>query len=168
MDLVALRQELEAFIEQTTPVLPASEEERDTQPTLASSVLQRAVFHVQSSGRNEVTGANVLVAIFSEQESQAAYLLRKHEVSRLDVVNFISHGTRKDEPTQSSDPSQPNSEEQAGGEERMENFTTNLNQLARVGGIDPLIGREKELERAIQVLCRRRKNNPLLAGNRRR
>ena len=84
--------------------------------------------------------------------------MRKHEVSRLDVVNFISHGTRKDEPTQSSDPgSQPNSEEQAGGEERMENFTTNLNQLARVGGIDPLIGREKELERAIQVLCRRRK-----------
>jgi hypothetical protein len=91
VDLVALRQELEAFIEQTTPVLPASEEERDTQPTLSfQRVLQRAVFHVQSSGRNEVTGANVLVAIFSEQESQAAYLLRKHEVSRLDVVNFIS------------------------------------------------------------------------------
>ncbi|MCY0616864.1 ATP-dependent Clp protease ATP-binding subunit ClpA, partial [Klebsiella pneumoniae] len=89
-------------------------------------------------------GANVLVAIFSEQESQAAYLLRKHEVSRLDVVNFISHGTRKDEPSQSSDNSgsQPgSSEEQAGGEDRMENFTTNLNQLARVGGIDPLIGR---------------------------
>ncbi|MGM8611875.1 ATP-dependent Clp protease ATP-binding subunit ClpA [Enterobacter hormaechei] len=167
VDLVALRQELEAFIEQTTPVLPASEEERDTQPTLSfQRVLQRAVFHVQSSGRSEVTGANVLVAIFSEQESQAAYLLRKHEVSRLDVVNFISHGTRKDEPNQASDPSgQINSnEEQAGGEDRMENFTTNLNQLARVGGIDPLIGRDKELERAIQVLFRRRKNNPLLVG----
>ena len=167
VDLVALRQELEAFIEQTTPVLPASEEERDTQPTLSfQRVLQRAVFHVQSSGRSEVTGANVLVAIFSEQESQAAYLLRKHEVSRLDVVNFISHGTRKYEPNQASDPSgQINSnEEQAGGEDRMENFTTNLNQLARVGGIDPLIGRDKELERAIQVLCRRRKNNPLLVG----
>ncbi|MGM7048789.1 ATP-dependent Clp protease ATP-binding subunit ClpA [Escherichia fergusonii] len=167
VDLVALRQELEAFIEQTTPVLPASEEERDTQPTLSfQRVLQRAVFHVQSSGRSEVTGANVLVAIFSEQESQAAYLLRKHEVSRLDVVNFISHGTRKDEPSQSSSDSasQPGSEEQTGGEDRMENFTTNLNQLARVGGIDPLIGREKELERAIQVLCRRRKNNPLLVG----
>ena len=167
VDLVALRQELEAFIEQTTPVLPVSEEERDTQPTLSfQRVLQRAVFHVQSSGRSEVTGANVLVAIFSEQESQAAYLLRKHEVSRLDVVNFISHGTRKDEPNQASDPSgQINSnEEQAGGEDRMENFTTNLNQLARVGGIDPLIGRDKELERAIQVLCRRRKNNPLLVG----
>lgn len=167
VDLVALRQELEAFIEQTTPVLPATEEERDTQPTLSfQRVLQRAVFHVQSSGRSEVTGANVLVAIFSEQESQAAYLLRKHEVSRLDVVNFISHGTRKDEPSQPSENSgsQPSNEEQAGGEDRMENFTTNLNQLARVGGIDPLIGREKELERAIQVLCRRRKNNPLLVG----
>jgi ATP-dependent Clp protease ATP-binding subunit ClpA (EC 3.4.21.92) len=170
VDLVPPRQELEAFIEQTTPVLPMSEEERDTQPTLSfQRVLQRAVFHVQSSGRSEVSGANVLVAIFSEQESQAAYLLRKHEVSRLDVVNFISHGTRKDEPGPSSDAgssssSQVNSEEQAGGEERMENFTTNLNQLARVGGIDPLIGRSKELERAVQVLCRRRKNNPLLVG----
>ncbi|MCL9941564.1 ATP-dependent Clp protease ATP-binding subunit ClpA [Klebsiella aerogenes] len=167
VDLVALLQELEAFIEQTTPVLPATEEERDTQPTLSfQRVLQRAVFHVQSSGRSEVTGANVLVAIFSEQESQAAYLLRKHEVSRLDVVNFISHGTRKDEPSQPSEnnASQPGNEEQAGGEDRMENFTTNLNQLARVGGIDPLIGRDKELERAIQVLCRRRKNNPLLVG----
>ncbi|MDT3629093.1 ATP-dependent Clp protease ATP-binding subunit ClpA [Cronobacter sakazakii] len=165
VDLVALRQELEAFIEQTTPALPASEEERDTQPTLSfQRVLQRAVFHVQSSGRSEVTGANVLVAIFSEQESQAAYLLRKHEVSRLDVVNFISHGTRKDEPGQAPGNDNPVNEEQAGGEERMENFTTNLNQLARVGGIDPLIGRDKELERAIQVLCRRRKNNPLLVG----
>ncbi|WP_437611770.1 ATP-dependent Clp protease ATP-binding subunit ClpA [Erwinia sp. V71] len=166
VDIVALRLELEAFIEQTTPVLPATEEERDTQPTLSfQRVLQRAVFHVQSSGRSEVSGANVLVAIFSEQESQAAYLLRKHEVSRLDVVNFISHGTRKDEPgpAASSSDNQVN-EEQAGGEERMENFTTNLNQLARVGGIDPLIGRDKELERAIQVLCRRRKNNPLLVG----
>ena len=113
-----------------------------------------------------MTGANVLVAIFSEQESQAAYLLRKHEVSRLDVVNFISHGTRKAEPSQSSDNSgsQPSNEEQAGGEDRMENFTTNLNQLARVGGIDPLIGRDQELERVIQTLCRRRKNNPLLVG----
>ena len=165
VDIVALRQELEAFIEQTTPVLPITEEERDTQPTLSfQRVLQRAVFHVQSSGRSEVSGANVLVAIFSEQESQAAWLLRKHEVSRLDVVNFISHGTRKDEPGQSQGPENQINEEQAGGEERMENFTTNLNQLARVGGIDPLIGRDKELERTVQVLCRRRKNNPLLVG----
>lgn len=167
VDLVALRQELEAFIEQTTPTLPASEEERDTQPTLSfQRVLQRAVFHVQSSGRSEVSGANVLVAIFSEQESQAAYLLRKHDVSRLDVVNFISHGTRKDEAGQApnTNAENPVNEEQSAGEDRMENFTTNLNQLARVGGIDPLIGRDKELERAIQVLCRRRKNNPLLVG----
>ncbi|HEY0210976.1 ATP-dependent Clp protease ATP-binding subunit ClpA [Acerihabitans sp.] len=164
VDLVALRQELEAFIEQTTPTLPTSDEERDTQPTLSfQRVLQRAVFHVQSSGRSEVSGANVLVAIFSEQESQAAYLLRKHDVSRLDIVNFISHGTRKDE-TQAPGPENPVNEEQAGGEDRMENFTTNLNQLARVGGIDPLIGRERELERTVQVLCRRRKNNPLLVG----
>ncbi|KGD73535.1 Clp protease ClpX [Tatumella morbirosei] len=167
VDLGVLRQELETFIEKTTPVLPDSDAERDTQPTLSfQRVLQRAVFHVQSSGRSEVNGANVLVAIFSEQESQAAYLLRKHEVSRLDVVNFISHGTRKDESDSSPNTdNQANNEEQsAGGEERMENFTTNLNQLARVGGIDPLIGRDKELERAVQVLCRRRKNNPLLVG----
>lgn len=165
VDIVALRQELEAFIEQTTPVLPVSAEERDTQPTLSfQRVLQRAVFHVQSSGRSEVAGANVLVAIFSEQESQAAYLLRKYEISRLDAVNFISHGTRKDEPGASASSDNPVNEEQAGGEERMENFTTNLNQLARVGEIDPLIGRDKELERAVQVLCRRRKNNPLLVG----
>ncbi|MEE3649621.1 MULTISPECIES: ATP-dependent Clp protease ATP-binding subunit ClpA [unclassified Brenneria] len=165
VDLTALRQELEIFIEQTTPTLPQADEERETQPTLSfQRVLQRAVFHVQSSGRSEVSGANVLVAIFSEQESQAAYLLRKHDVSRLDVVNFISHGTRKEESGQAPNPENPVNEEQAGGEDRMENFTTNLNQLARVGGIDPLIGRDKELERTIQVLCRRRKNNPLLVG----
>ncbi len=165
VDIVVLRQELEAFIEQTTPVLPVSEDERDTQPTLSfQRVLQRAVFHVQSSGRSEVAGANVLVAIFSEQESQAAYLLRKHDVSRLDVVNFISHGTRKDESESSSAAENPVSDEQTSGEDRMESFTTNLNQLARVGGIDPLIGRNSELERTIQVLCRRRKNNPLLVG----
>lgn len=165
VDLVALQQELDAFIEQTTPVLPVSAEDRDTQPTLSfQRVLQRAVFHVQSSGRSEVTGANVLVAIFSEQESQAAYLLRKHEVSRLDIVNFISHGTRKEDANQSTGGESPANEEPASGEERMENFTTDLNQLARNGGIDPLIGRNQELERVIQVLCRRRKNNPLLVG----
>ncbi|WP_291971075.1 ATP-dependent Clp protease ATP-binding subunit ClpA [Candidatus Symbiopectobacterium sp.] len=165
VDLAALRQELETFIEQTTPTLPQNNVERETQPTLSfQRVLQRAVFHVQSSGRSEVSGANVLVAIFSEQESQAAYLLRKHDVSRLDVVNFISHGTRKEEHGQAPSSENTVNEEPVGGEDRMENFTTNLNQLARVGGIDPLIGREKELERTIQVLCRRRKNNPLLVG----
>ncbi|WP_025739118.1 ATP-dependent Clp protease ATP-binding subunit ClpA [Salinivibrio socompensis] len=165
-DLEALRKELDAFIEQTTPLIPANDESRETQPTLSfQRVLQRAVFHVQSSGRSEVSGANVLVAIFSEQESHAAYLLKKNDVSRLDVVNYISHGTSKDD---SDDlPSSDMGAEEAGadpGEDRLENFATNLNQLARVGGIDPLIGRDKELERTIQVLCRRRKNNPLLVG----
>lgn len=168
VDLNKLAEDLKVFIEKTTPVLPVlpeAEVERDTQPTLGfQRVLQRAVFHVQSSGRNEVSGANVLVAIFSEQESQAAYLLRQYDVSRLDVVNFISHGTRKEEQDQTSGTENTVTEEQSGGEDRLENFTTNLNQLARVGGIDPLIGREKELERTIQVLCRRRKNNPLLVG----
>ncbi|WBA09513.1 ATP-dependent Clp protease ATP-binding subunit ClpA [Salinivibrio kushneri] len=165
-DLEALGKELDAFIEQTTPLIPADDESRETQPTLSfQRVLQRAVFHVQSSGRSEVSGANVLVAIFSEQESHAAYLLKKNDVSRLDVVNYISHGTTKDEGDDlpSSDMSADESGAEA-GEDRLENFATNLNQLARVGGIDPLIGRDKELERTIQVLCRRRKNNPLLVG----
>ncbi|OOE35867.1 ATP-dependent Clp protease ATP-binding subunit ClpA [Salinivibrio kushneri] len=165
-DLEALRKELDAFIEQTTPLIPADDESRETQPTLSfQRVLQRAVFHVQSSGRSEVSGANVLVAIFSEQESHAAYLLKKNDVSRLDVVNYISHGTTKDEGDDL--PSSDMGADEAGaepGEDRLENFATNLNQLARVGGIDPLIGRDKELERTIQVLCRRRKNNPLLVG----
>lgn len=168
VDLLILNQELESFIEQTTPILPEISEERDTQPTLGfQRVLQRAIFHVQSSGRNEVNGANILVAIFSEQESQAAYLLRKHDVSRLDVVNFISHGARKEKSNDLKSTNQnhrPGEETDANSEDRMENFTINLNQLARVGGIDPLIGRDKELERTIQVLCRRRKNNPLLVG----
>ncbi|MEX9214528.1 MULTISPECIES: ATP-dependent Clp protease ATP-binding subunit ClpA [Providencia] len=167
VDLVALRQELEHFIAQTTPLLPENDS-RDTQPTLSfQRVLQRAVFHVQSSGRNEVSGANVLVAIFSEQESQAAYLLRKHDVSRLDVVNYISHGTIKGEESPSEQDIPSNSmqnEEQPVPEDHMDNFTTNLNQQAKKGNIDPLVGRQAELERTIQVLCRRRKNNPLLVG----
>lgn len=114
-----------------------------------------------------MSGANVLVAIFSEQESHAAYLLKKNDISRLDVVNYISHGTTKSASSDEDLPGADLSSDEAaveGGEERLENFATNLNQLARVGGIDPLIGRDKELERTIQVLCRRRKNNPLLVG----
>lgn len=172
VDLVALRQELEHFIAQTTPLLPENDT-RDTQPTLSfQRVLQRAVFHVQSSGRNEVTGANVLVAIFSEQESQAAYLLRKHDVSRLDVVNYISHGTIKGEDSSSSEEdasnNAPSSEEQPVSEDHMDNFTTNLNQQAKKGNIDPLVGRQAELERTIQVLCRRRKNNHIISWGIRR
>ncbi len=172
--LETLRNEVEIFIEQTTPLIPEDDSERETQPTLGfQRVLQRAVFHVQSSGRNEVTGANVLVAIFSEQESQAVYLLRKSEVTRLDVVNFIAHGVVKrdqQEPDLGSDnESQENPglgverEEESGGD-RLENFATNLNKQAEAGHIDPLIGRQDEVDRTIQVLCRRRKNNPLLVG----
>ncbi len=167
-DLDALRHELDIFIDQTTPLIPESDETRETQPTLSfQRVLQRAVFHVQSSGRSEVTGANVLVAIFSEQESHAAYLLKKNDISRLDIVNFISHGITK--ATGASDDSSPDSfhsdsTEETGSDERLESFATNLNQVAKEGHIDPLIGRDKELERTIQVLCRRRKNNPLLVG----
>ncbi|MFA0086305.1 ATP-dependent Clp protease ATP-binding subunit ClpA [Vibrio sp. 10N.286.49.C2] len=166
-----LREELDAFIDQTTPLIPDNDDTRETQPTLSfQRVLQRAVFHVQSSGRSEVTGANVLVAIFSEQESHAAYLLKKNDISRLDIVNFISHGITKNSGASDSEPTSGSlgggSEpvEDANGEDRLENFATNLNQVAKDGDIDPLIGRDKELERTIQVLCRRRKNNPLLVG----
>jgi ATP-dependent Clp protease ATP-binding subunit ClpA len=166
-DTEILAKELDAFIDQTTPLLPIEDENRETQPTLSfQRVLQRAVFHVQSSGRNEVSGANVLVAIFSEQESHAAYLLKKNDISRLDIVNYISHGSTKEE----SDESIPDSDVgeeikvEVSSEDKLENFATNLNHLARNGEIDPLIGREQEVERTIQVLCRRRKNNPLLVG----
>ncbi|NOI56955.1 ATP-dependent Clp protease ATP-binding subunit ClpA [Vibrio coralliilyticus] len=169
-DIDALRSELDIFIDQTTPLIPENDETRETQPTLSfQRVLQRAVFHVQSSGRSEVTGANVLVAIFSEQESHAAYLLKKNDISRLDIVNFISHGITKasssgDDSSSSDSFSSSDSTEEVGSEERLESFASNLNQLAKQGQIDPLIGRDKELERTIQVLCRRRKNNPLLVG----
>ncbi len=162
-DMANLKKELLTFIADTTPVIPTGEEERETQPTLGfQRVLQRAVFHVQSSGKNEVNGANVLVAIFSEQESQAAYFLKKSDISRLDVVNFISHGIAKIEQANG------HSEEQVVATEEeprtIENFSTNLNEEALKGNIDPLIGRDSELERTLQVLSRRRKNNPLYVG----
>jgi ATP-dependent Clp protease ATP-binding subunit ClpA len=162
-DMANLRKELLAFIADTTPVIPSGEEERETQPTLGfQRVLQRAVFHVQSSGKSEVNGANVLVAIFSEQESQAAYFLKKSDISRLDIVNFISHGIAKIEQENSH-----NEEQAPSGEEEprtIDNFATNLNEEALKGNIDPLIGRDNELERTLQVLSRRRKNNPLFVG----
>jgi len=163
-----LRAALRDYIDATTPIVPEQETDRDTQPTLGfQRVLQRAVFHVQSSGRQEVTGANVLVAIFSEQESQAVYLLSQQDIARLDIVNFISHGISR----QQSNEARPEStgqenrdEESATTASALESYATNLNELARQGKIDPLIGREKEVLRVIQVLCRRRKNNPLLTG----
>ncbi|HJU38300.1 MAG TPA: ATP-dependent Clp protease ATP-binding subunit ClpA [Tahibacter sp.] len=167
-DIGKLGKELKAIIAETVPVLPPSDE-RDTQPTLGfQRVLQRAVYHVQSSGRKEVTGANVLVAIFGEKDSHAVYFLSQQEITRLDVVNYISHGIAKigHEPQQ-----QPGGgserEAEEGGEPKgnpLTEFATNLNELARSGRIDPLIGRTEEVERTIQVLCRRRKNNPLYVG----
>ncbi len=163
----AIKLELTAFIKDTTPLIVEDQDgERETQPTLGfQRVLQRAVFHVQSSGKDEVTGANVLVAIFSEQESQAVYILKKADVTRLDVVNFISHGVTKNDDDVSP---QAESEEETSEEEEsvsiLDKYSTNLNVLARDGKIDPLIGRDSELERTIQILCRRRKNNPLLVG----
>ncbi|MGI2169808.1 ATP-dependent Clp protease ATP-binding subunit ClpA [Shewanella sp. MF05960] len=166
-DVNRLREEVANFIQQTTPIIAESSEERETQPTLGfQRVLQRAVFHVQSSGRDEVTGANVLVAIFSEQESQAVYLLRRSEITRLDVVNFISHGMGKDEDSGESSDQDRIDDQSENSEDRsmLAQFASNLNQLAKEGSIDPLIGRDAEIERAIQTLCRRRKNNPLLVG----
>lgn len=166
-NIESIRQELTEFVKDTTPLMMDDpEHERETQPTLGfQRVLQRAVFHVQSSGKGEVTGANVLVAIFSEQESQAVYILKKSDVTRLDVVNFISHGVSKSEDVEG--PAEEHSAESDNGEENssmLSKYTTNLNSTAKEGKIDPLIGRENEVERTIQILCRRRKNNPLLVG----
>ncbi|MCU0834648.1 MAG: ATP-dependent Clp protease ATP-binding subunit ClpA [Chromatiaceae bacterium] len=164
-----LRQDVAAFIEETTPLIAASDG-RETQPTLGfQRVLQRAVFHVQSAGKKEVTGANVLVALFSEQDSQAVFLLNAQDVTRLDVVNYISHGISKvpgesrDEEGQGSEPEEGRAEDKEGASP-LESFATNLNEMARQGRIDPLIGRADEIERTTQILCRRRKNNPLLVG----
>jgi ATP-dependent Clp protease ATP-binding subunit ClpA len=162
-----LRKELVAFITEHTPTV-AGTDEIDTQPTLGfQRVIQRAILHVQSSGKKEVTGANVLVAIFGEKDSHAVYFLQRQGITRLDVVNFISHGITK-APAQGGPRSENEQQEQeqegqqAGG--ALENYTQNLNAQALMGKIDPLIGRDKELERVIQTLCRRRKNNPLLVG----
>jgi ATP-dependent Clp protease ATP-binding subunit ClpA len=167
-----LRKSLQNFIADNTPVLPPNSE-ADTQPTLGfQRVIQRAIMHVQSTsnGKKEVTGANVLVAIFGEKDSHAVYYLHQQGVTRLDVVNFISHGITKapQEGEKAAKAAQGEQEEQQGeGREQqspLEQYTMNLNQLAKDGKIDPLIGREPEVERVIQVLCRRRKNNPLLVG----
>jgi ATP-dependent Clp protease ATP-binding subunit ClpA len=169
-DVEALRGDLQEYIESSTPLIPAGDSDRETQPTLGfQRVLQRAVFHVQSSGRKEVTGGNVLVAIFSEQESQAVFFLKQQNIARIDVVNYIAHGISKilgqsDSGEPSGDTEEEGAEGEAAGQNALEAFATNLNEQARNGRIDPLIGRDQELERVIQVLCRRRKNNPLLVG----
>ncbi|MGB6977341.1 MAG: Clp protease N-terminal domain-containing protein, partial [Gammaproteobacteria bacterium] len=165
-----LRTGLSIFIEETTPYGPLNKYQ-DTQPTLGfQRVLQRAIFQVQSAGKTEVTGANVLAAIFSEQESQAVYFLGQENVTRLDVINYISHGITKfqhhgeniEQTEQMGD-----TEHMVGAalqESMLERYATNLNELARSGKIDPLIGRQDLIQRTAQILCRRRKNNPLLVG----
>jgi len=168
-----LRRNLSGFIKENTPIVPGTED-IDTQPTLGfQRVIQRAIMHVQSTsnGKKEVTGANVLVAIFGEKDSHAVYYLHQQGITRLDVVNFISHGiTKSPQPKEASKEESPEQQEEAQGGQAsqqagaLEQYTQNLNAAAREGRIDPLIGREHEVERVIQVLCRRRKNNPLLVG----
>jgi ATP-dependent Clp protease ATP-binding subunit ClpA len=165
-DVAIIKKELGIFVDQNTPLLMA-DEDRDTQPTLGfQRVLQRALFHVQSAGNGEVSGANVLVAIFSEQDSHAVYLLNKHNIERLDITNYLSHGITRvedgeDESFTHDAETLPDDGEKSNP---LEKFATNLNKLAVAGKIDPLIGRDLEIERIIQTLCRRRKNNPLLVG----
>ncbi len=166
-DLGRLASELRSVIAENVPVLPV-EDSRDTQPTLGfQRVLQRAVYHVQSSNKKEVSGANVLVAIFGEKDSHAVYFLNQQEITRLDVVNYISHGVAKI----GHDLPKPETETGKDGEaieekpaNPLSEFANDLNEQARLGKIDPLIGRAEEVERTIQVLCRRRKNNPLYVG----
>jgi ATP-dependent Clp protease ATP-binding subunit ClpA len=157
-----LRLSLEKFINDTTPAVAESIGDYEVQPTLGfQRVLQRAVFHVQSSGKGEVSGANVLVAIFSETESQSVYLLDSFDVERVDIVNYLSHGVSKTEMEGAETSIEGETEEAS----HLVKYTTDLNAEARNGNIDPLIGRGKELERLVQVLSRRRKNNPLLVGD---
>jgi ATP-dependent Clp protease ATP-binding subunit ClpA len=165
-DLEQLKRDLARFLDETTPRLAAGDT-RETQPTLGfQRVLQRAVFHVQTSDKNEVTGANVLVAMFSEQESQAVYFLNRMNITRLDVVNYISHGISKVHEQSDENLESPGAgtATEGGQKQPLENFATNLNELAAQGKIDPLIGRRSEIRRTVQILCRRRKNNPLFVG----
>jgi ATP-dependent Clp protease ATP-binding subunit ClpA len=165
VDIVSLHLELISFLENTPAIPEVHTQEIEIQPTIAfERVLQRAIFHVQSSGSTEVSAGSVLVAIFSEQESQAVYFLKKAHLSRLDVVNYISHGISKT--TESTTPifnEQENHEMAVEAKDEMP-YTINLNEQVEIGNIDPLIGRDKEVERCVQILCRRRKNNPLLVG----
>lgn len=164
-DLSRLKTELSEYLDENTPVFH-EDQLGEVQPTLGfQRVLQRAVFHVQSSGKKEVTGANVLVAIYGEQESQAIYLLHQQDVNRLDIVNYVSHGISKVSEEDSHMESEVQSEEATESDSSpLDKYATNLNMKALQNKIDPLIGRENEVERAVQILCRRRKNNPLLVG----
>src|SRR3990167_7737541 len=169
VNLDRLKKQLANFITETTPTLNEAKNQSDIQPTLGfERVLQRAIFHAQSSGRSEVNGANVLVAIFSEEESQAVYFLRQENITRLDVINYLAQGITR---LYNADPHgfSPRSIEEANNPDGslnlpLEHYSANLNAKAKIGALDPIIGREEELSRAVQVLCRRRKNNPLFVG----
>ncbi|HAQ50774.1 MAG TPA: ATP-dependent Clp protease ATP-binding subunit ClpA, partial [Gammaproteobacteria bacterium] len=162
-NIATLRQSLTDFLQQLVPSI-AEDSGKETQPTLAfQRVLQRAVMHVQSSGGNEVTGANVLVSIYSEQQSHAVYYLHQQDITRLDVVNAISQGADDSLLSIESDETEA-SVQSASGQSPLEQYARNLNMLAIEGKVDPLIGRDMEIERVLQILCRRRKNNPLLVG----
>jgi len=163
-NLDKLKNEISGHIEEHTPIVSGLEEV-DTQPTLGfQRVIQRAMLHVQSSGKKEVTGANVLVAIFGEKDSHAVYFLHQEGIARLDIVNFIAHGISKTVGTENKEAAQDSYEGEIKGDKNLETYTINLNKLVAEGKIDPLIGRENEVERVVQILCRRRKNNPLLVG----
>jgi len=164
-NIEALRNELTQYIDDHTPTI-SGEDEVDTQPTLGfQRVIQRAMLHVQSSGKKEVNGANVLVAIYGEKDSHAVYFLHQQGVTRLDVVNFIAHGVSKLNEGETHKPStEQENDQESSATKALETYTINLNKMVLAGKIDPLIGRDSEIERVIQTLCRRRKNNPLLVG----
>ena len=178
VDIPQLRRELEMFVEENTPLVPEHDVQREVQPTLGfQRVIHRAIYSAQTSRKGQVTGDAILVAIFGEPDSHAVYFLSRHRVARLDIINFISHGIRKDRQTeppmgqgQDDESQQPAANQQEGDSEGgdngkpLEKYASNLNEMALEGKIDPLIGRDLEIERTIQVLCRRRKNNPLLVG----
>lgn len=171
-DIGKLRADLEETLDTTTPLIPKNEKGRESQPTLGfQRVVQRAIFHAQTQGKKEADGAGVLVAVFSEQESHAVYLLKQQGISRVDVVNYIAHGTTKDDDSDGDSDSvhehrgeNPEGGDEEQGQSALEAYATNLNEQAAKGLIDPLIGRSNEIERVIQILSRRRKNNPLLVG----
>ncbi len=165
-DMDGLRNKLREFIDSHTPLIPAGDQRRETEPTLGfTRVVHRAVFHVQSKGRKAVTGADVLVALFGEQESHAVACLKEQSIARLDVINYVSHGISKTAPEGAGAQGEPERQQGEDAEQTaLESFASDLNALAKAGKIDPLVGRDHEVERVIQVLCRRRKNNPLLVG----
>ena len=166
-DIDALRTKLTAFIDEHTPLIPAGDKGRQAEPTLGfQRVVRRAMFHVQSKGRQAATGADILIALFAEQESHAVGCLKEQSIARLDVVNYVAHGISKtaSEGAGATSESSSAKESEGSGQPALETFASNLNELAKAGKIDPLVGRNHEVERVIQVLCRRRKNNPLLVG----